>query len=104
MADRILQVERLEAEKARTNKYQKKEKIAYIEADDYLSDRGNEYFDKSEVNMAELKQWSAYVCKLLKSSNRKNPFEPNKNEIFSAKTYTFDVTKCDEMFDLLVID
>jgi len=31
----------------------------------------------------------------------KNPEEP-KNDIYASKTYTSDVTKCDEIFDLLV--
>lgn len=44
------------------------------------------------------------MWKILKSSNGKNLVEPNKNENFVAKTYTFDITKCDEIFDLLVID
>jgi len=37
----------------------------------------------------------------MKPSNWKNPEEP-KNDKFVSKTYTFDVTKCDEIFDLLV--
>jgi len=38
---------------------------------------------------------------MLRPSNGKNPEEP-KNDRFVSKTYTFDVTKCDEIFDLLV--
>ena len=34
----------------------------------------------------------------------KNPVEPEKNDKFPKKTYTFDITKCDEIFDLLVKD
>jgi len=37
----------------------------------------------------------------LKPSNGNNPEEP-KNDNFVSKTYTFDVTKCDEIFDPLV--
>lgn len=51
--------------------------------------------------MAELKSGPPYVCKLLRHSNGKKPIEP-KNEKFVTKAYTFDVTKCDEIFDLLV--
>lgn len=54
--------------------------------------------------MAELKRGPSYVCKLLTSANRKNPSEPEKNDKFTKKTYTFDVTKCDDIFDLLVTD
>jgi len=57
--------------------------------------------DESKVNIAELQPGPPFVCKLLKPSNGKNPKEP-KNDIFVSKTYTFDVTKCDEIFDLLV--
>jgi len=34
LADRVRQVERLKAEKARTNRFLKKEKVAYIDAGD----------------------------------------------------------------------
>lgn len=33
----------------------------------------------------------------------KNPKEP-KNDKYTSKTYTFVVTKCDEIFDILVAD
>ena len=36
-------------------------------------------------------------------SNGKNPEEPN-NDKYPPKTYTFDVSKCDEIFELLVAD
>jgi len=76
LADRVRQVERLKAEKARTNSFPKKEK-----------------------NPEE----PPYACKLLRPSNGKNPEEP-KNDKYPPKTYTFDVSKCDEIFDLLVAD
>ena len=44
-----------------------------------------------------------YRCKVLKPSNGKNPEEP-KNDKYVSKTYTFDVTKCDEIFNLLVAE
>lgn len=44
------------------------------------------------------------MCKLLTPSNGKNPIEPEKSDKFPKKTYTFDVTKCDEIFNLLVAD
>lgn len=44
------------------------------------------------------------MCKILTPANRKNPFEPEKSNKFPKKTYTFDVTKSDEIFDLLVVD
>ena len=42
-----------------------------------------------------------FVCKMLKPSYGRNPEEP-KNDKFMSKTYTFDVTKRNEIFDLLV--
>lgn len=36
--------------------------------------------------------------------NGRNPVEPKMNDRFPKKKYTFDVTKCDEIFDLLVKD
>jgi len=48
-----------------------------------------------------LKPRPPYVCKELKSSNGKNHEDP-KNDKYASKTYTFDVTKCDEIFDILV--
>jgi hypothetical protein len=53
--------------------------------------------------VAELKPGPPYTCKLLRHSNGKNPVEP-KNDKFFTKTYTFDISKCDYIFDLLVID
>ncbi|XP_058776003.1 uncharacterized protein LOC131650309, partial [Vicia villosa] len=102
LADRVRQVERLKAEKARVNKYHKKEKIAYVTTNEFDSDSDSEY-EEGEVNVAELKPGPPYICKLLKPSKDKNPIE-SKNEKFSNKTYSFDITKCDEIFDLLVTD
>lgn len=102
LVDRVLQVERLKVEKAKTNKYHKKEKAAYVEIDEYLLDLGDEYVEESEVNVPELKPGPPYLCKLLKPSNEKNLVESNKNDKFVTKTYTFDINKYDEIFDLLV--
>ncbi|CAJ2646962.1 unnamed protein product [Trifolium pratense] len=105
LADRVRQVERLKAEKARSSKFQKREKIAYVETidDDEEYVINYEDIEDNEINVAELKPGPPYVCKLLKPLNGKNPVEP-KNDKFVAKTYSFDITKCDEIFDLLVTD
>src|SRR4051812_2388097 len=102
LADRVRQVEMLKAEKARASKYHKKEKIAYVTTSEFDSNRDDEY-EEGEVNVAELKPGPPYICKLLKPSKDKNLVE-SKNEKFSSKTYSFDITKCDEIFDLLVSD
>jgi len=50
-----------------------------------------------------LKPEPPYTCKVLRPSDGKNTVE-TQNDRYSPKTYTFDVTKCDEIFDLLVAD
>ena len=44
-----------------------------------------------------------YTCKSLRPSDGNNPVETS-NERYVPKTYTFDVSKCDEIYDLLVAD
>ncbi|XP_050908867.1 uncharacterized protein LOC127122602 [Lathyrus oleraceus] len=87
LTNRIRQVERLKAEKANPKTY-----------------RGPLNFDESEVDLAELKQGPPYSYKVLTPSNGKNPVELEKSDAFPKKTYTFDVTKCDDIFNLLVKD
>jgi len=105
LADRVRHVERLKAEKARTHKHFRKEKVAYI-----ASDESNHKFDITfgdveiqEVDIAELKPGPPYTCESLRPSDGNNPIETS-NERYVPKIYTFDVTKCDEIYDLLVAD
>ncbi|XP_050895399.1 uncharacterized protein LOC127102024 [Lathyrus oleraceus] len=90
LADRVRQVERLKSEKARANKNYKKERVAYVEFEDGEPEISDDPYglEEFEVDLAELK----------------NPVETEKNDRFPKKTYTFDVTKCDEIFNLLVKD
>ncbi|KAK2384605.1 hypothetical protein QL285_071934 [Trifolium repens] len=96
---------RKKAEKVRNSKFHKKEKVVYIETYESENefDDGQDYMENNEVNIAELKPGPPYTCKMLKPSNGNNPVEP-KNDRFVSKTYTFDITKCGEIFDLLVAD
>jgi len=105
LAVRVREVERLKAEKARTNRFPKKDKVAYVDTSDSDPefDWGSDTVEDNEINLARLKDGPPYACKLLRSSNGKNPEEP-KNDKYPRKTYTFDVSKCDEIFDLLVDD
>ncbi|XP_050890974.1 uncharacterized protein LOC127096451 [Lathyrus oleraceus] len=103
LADRVRRNERLKAEKSKAGRYHKKEKVSYITVEGDSSD-DEDIIDRSKVNMAELKPGPPYTCKVLKPSNRKNPIEPERLDNHVAKTYTFDVSKCDEIFDLLVKD
>lgn len=105
LVDRVRQVERLKAENARVNR-NKKERVAYVDIDDneqaskikYRTIKGN------ELDVARLKPGPSYVCKVLTPVNRKKHVEPDKTYKFPKKTYTFNVTKCDEIFNLLVAD
>ncbi|KAK2388635.1 hypothetical protein QL285_062295 [Trifolium repens] len=105
LADRVRQIEKLKAEKARNSKFQKKKDVAFLDSFDneFGYETEDEYvdIDDSDINVAELKPGPPYTCKLLRPSNGKNPVEP-KNEKYATKTYTFDITKCDVIFDLLV--
>ena len=83
LADRVRQVERLKAEKTKTGKYHKKEKVSYVAADEYSSD-DEEFADENEVHVAELKPGPPYACKLLKPSNGKNPVETEKTDRYVA--------------------
>ncbi|XP_050897837.1 uncharacterized protein LOC127104713 [Lathyrus oleraceus] len=106
LVDRVRQVERLKAEKARANKNNMKDKVAYIELGTDKSETFGEQvdFDEGEVDLAELKQEPSYSCKVLTHSGGKNPVELDRDPRFPKKTYTSDVTKYDEIFDLLVKD
>ncbi|XP_050919338.1 uncharacterized protein LOC127136868 [Lathyrus oleraceus] len=103
LADRVRWLECLKEENGRENK-NKRITYVYFSNDDEGSCNGPSDFDKNEINLAELKQGPPYACKVLAPSNGKKPIEPKKNDKFPKKTYTFDVTKCDEIFDLLVKD
>jgi len=63
----------LKAGKSRTNRFPKREKVAYVEADDsdLKFDWGSDTVEDSEINLAELKDGPPYTRKLLRSSNGK---------------------------------
>ena len=92
LADRVRHVKILKAEKARTQKGFRKEKVACI-----VSDERNQEIDISfgdveieEVDIAELKPGPPYTCKLLRPFDGNNPVEAS-NERYVPKTYMFDV-------------
>ncbi|XP_050876916.1 uncharacterized protein LOC127080649 [Lathyrus oleraceus] len=101
LADRVQRVERLKEENARTNKGKR---VAYVDfrKDDEDSCHEVPDFDVTDIDLAELTQGPPYACKVLAPSNGKNLVEPEKNVRFPKKTYTFNVTKGDKIFDLLV--
>jgi len=50
-----------------------------------------------------LKPGPPYTCEVLRPSDGRNPVE-TQNDKYTPKTSTFDVTKCEDIFDLLVAD
>jgi len=104
LSSRVRQVERLKAEKARTHKF-RREKVAYVDTNESEQEFEIAYEDveDDEVNFAELKPRPPYTCKVSRPSDGRNPIE-TQNDKYTPKTYTFDVTKCDEIFGLLVAD
>jgi hypothetical protein len=104
LADRVLQVERLRAEKARTHKF-RREKVAYVDTNESDQEFNLYYEDveDNEVNFVELKPGPPYTCKVLRPSDGRNPVEI-QNDKYTLKTYTLDVTKYNEIFHLLVVD
>jgi len=103
LADRVWHVKRLKAEKARTQKYHKREKVSYI-GSNKINQEFNIAFsvvDSEKVDIVELRTGPPYTCKSLRPSDGNIPVEPS-NERYVPKTYTFDVTTCDDIYDLLV--
>ncbi|XP_058751176.1 uncharacterized protein LOC131624240 [Vicia villosa] len=93
LAVRVRQVELLKAKRARASKNYKKERVAYVKAEEeeepeVFSDPYG--FEELEINLAELKEAPPYSCKVLTPSNEKNLVEIEKNVKFPKKTYTFD--------------
>jgi hypothetical protein len=103
LADRVRHLERLRLEKVRHNK-SKKEKVAFVEYDatDPIREADYALSTELEIDVAELKPGSAYECRSLLPAQGRNPVEHNPK--VPLKTYTFDVSKCEEIFDLLVKD
>ncbi|XP_058746464.1 uncharacterized protein LOC131619378 [Vicia villosa] len=82
LADRVRQVERLKAEKARANKSNKKERVTYVEVNEGEPEISEDQygFEDCEVDLAELKEADPYTCKMITPSNVKNPVEIEKND------------------------
>ena len=104
LADRVRQVERLKVEKDGTHKF-KREKVAYVDTNenDQELDIAYEDVEDDRINFAKLKPGTPCTCKVLRPSDGKNHVD-TQNDRYTPKTYSFDVTKCDEIFYLLVAD
>ncbi|XP_058732818.1 uncharacterized protein LOC131604393 [Vicia villosa] len=106
LADRVRHLELLRLEKVRHTKAKaKKEKVAYVDYDDTDPIYEADYISttEAEIDLDEMKPGPTYECKSLFPSKGKNVSVDN-NSKFPAKTYTFDISKCEEIFDVLVKD
>ncbi|XP_058762579.1 uncharacterized protein LOC131635961 [Vicia villosa] len=106
LADRGRHLERLRLEKVRHTKAKgKKEKVAYVDYDDTEPIYEADYISpiEAEIDLAEMKPRPVYECKSLFPSKGKNVSVDNISR-FPAKAYTFDISKCEEIFDALVKD
>ncbi|RYR59028.1 hypothetical protein Ahy_A05g024877 [Arachis hypogaea] len=104
LAERVRQVEILKKEKEKyknerrlkSKHFSRKEKVSYV-----AMESSYEEFDlDAEVDLAELRKGSPYVCSLLKkiSNNEKS----NDSKLKSEKRYSFDILKSNQIFDVLV--
>ncbi|RYQ90204.1 hypothetical protein Ahy_B09g096438 isoform C [Arachis hypogaea] len=76
----------------------RKEKVAYV-----TMESSEEEFDfETKVGLAELKKCPPYVCSLLKKlpSSEKS----NESKLRSGKKYSFDISKSDKIFYVLLKD
>uniref|UniRef100_A0A151UHK3 Retrotransposon gag domain-containing protein n=1 Tax=Cajanus cajan TaxID=3821 RepID=A0A151UHK3_CAJCA len=100
LAEKVRRIEQIRAEKERLRKFDKfvrKEKVAYLDNMDVNDDNFESLNEEMEVNLAELQPGPTYQCQLLKPGE-------NNIEVRSNRKYSFDVTKADKIFDILLKD
>ncbi|XP_057747800.1 uncharacterized protein LOC130966995 [Arachis stenosperma] len=106
LAKKVWQTELMKKEKekyrneqrSKSKLFTRKEKVAYV-----TMESSEEEFDfETEVDLTELKKGLPYVCPLLKklSSSEKS----NNSKLKSGKKYSFDISKSDQIFDVLLKD
>lgn len=73
LGDKVRQVERLKAGKARANKNNRRERVAYVELDGDDQETYSDFldFDESKIDLTELKKGPPYSCKVLAPSHEK---------------------------------
>ncbi|XP_016173120.1 uncharacterized protein LOC107615583 [Arachis ipaensis] len=94
LAERVRQIEQI---KKKENFKKDSKKVAYV---DCFSDSSDS--DEKEVYIAELRGGPPYVCKSLKPVKGKE-----KVSLYSKtenKTYSFDISKADQIFEVLLKD
>ncbi|RYQ90205.1 hypothetical protein Ahy_B09g096438 isoform F [Arachis hypogaea] len=106
LAEKVRQTELMKKEKEKYRSEQRskskpltrKEKVAYV-----TMESSEEEFDfETKVGLAELKKCPPYVCSLLKKlpSSEKS----NESKLRSGKKYSFDISKSDKIFYVLLKD
>ena len=108
LVQKVRQIEQLKVEKdrikrTRLKKSFRKEQVNFVEME---SDEEEEDFDPNEINLAEvrvaeLQASPPYVCASLKPIKEKEKTNSSNN---SNKSYSFDITKADQIFDVLLKD
>ena len=102
LAERVRRIEQIKYEKERHKRFDKggREKFAYLKA---YKDNDNsinyQHLDvnqeEDEICMAELQPRPPYTCQMLKLDEKQK---------FSNLKYSFDITKADKIFDVLLKD
>ena len=97
LADKVRQVKQPRREKERIWRKNSiwKEKVAFVNYDE--SDEGESDLEGSEVHVAELKLGPPYICTSLKPVKE-------KEKTNASKSYSFDITKPEQIFDVLFKD
>ncbi|XP_016164136.1 uncharacterized protein LOC107606608 [Arachis ipaensis] len=93
LAERVRQIEQIKKEKENFKKGLKK--VAYV---DCFSDSSDS--DEKEIYIAELRGGPPYVCKSLKPVKGKEKVSSYSK--VENKTYSFDISKADQIFEVLL--
>ncbi|XP_057760102.1 uncharacterized protein LOC130980438 [Arachis stenosperma] len=106
LAEKVRQTELMKKEKvkhrteqrSKSKPFTRKEKVAYV-----TMESSKEEIDfKTEVDLAELKKGTPYVYSLLKKLPGSEKSNDSKLKI--EKKYSFDISKSDQIFDVLLKD
>ncbi|XP_016173213.1 uncharacterized protein LOC107615681 [Arachis ipaensis] len=106
LAEKVQQTELMKKEKEKyrseqrlkSKPFSRKEKVAYV-----TMESSEEEFDfETEIDLAELKKGPPYVCSLLKKLP--NSEKSNESKLKNRKKYSFDISKSDKIFDVLLKD
>ena len=105
LAEKVRQIEQLKAKKERIERTKlrkvfRKEQVNFVEME---SEEDEDDFESNEINLAEiraaeLQAGPPYVCASLR------PMKGKEKTNTGNKSYSFDITKVDQIFDVLLQD